>query len=117
MAGNVVNSTVCYDQIEVLYSILLKLNLYDINNLKYTKENNLVANQYTVFESLRFSHSDYRYSPVKTYANKRTLLEENSGAQWVRICNLLITGLSLYQLSFVFLYMTLEWVLTFINAV
>ena len=36
---------------------------------------------------------------VKTYANKRTLLEENSGAQWDRTSNLWITDLSLSQLS------------------
>ena len=43
-----------------------------------TKDKNLVSNQYTllVFDLSRFSHSDSGSSTVKTYANKRTLLEE-----------------------------------------
>ena len=36
-------------------------------------------NQYTQFGQSRFSHSDYGSPPVKTYANKRKLLEEK---QW-----------------------------------
>ena len=53
----------------------LKLDLYDKNNMqkKKNKDNNLVPNQYTLSH---FSHSDWGFSSVKTYANKRTLLEE-----------------------------------------
>ena len=43
---------------------------------KYNKDKNLVWNQYTLLDSLRFIHSECGSSPVKTYANKRTLLEE-----------------------------------------
>ena len=43
---------------------------------KYTQDKNRVLNQYTLFDSSRFSHSDCGSSPVKTCANKRTLLEE-----------------------------------------
>ena len=54
----------------------LKLGLYDKNNYKYTEDKNLVSNQYTILDSSLFSHSDCGSSPVKTYANKRALLEE-----------------------------------------
>ena len=55
---------------------VLKLDLYDKNNLQ-TKHKNLVWNQYTLFDSSLFSHSDCESSPVKMYmyVNKRTLLE------------------------------------------
>ena len=43
---------------------------------KYTQDKNLVSNQYTLFYLSRFSHSDCGSSPVKTSANKQTLLEE-----------------------------------------
>ena len=43
---------------------------------KYTKDKNLVWNQYTLFDSLRFIHSECGSSPVQTCANKRTLLEK-----------------------------------------
>ena len=43
---------------------------------KYTQYKNLVWNQYTQYDSPRFSHSDRGSSPVKTCVNKRTLLEE-----------------------------------------
>ena len=36
----------------------LKLDLYDKNNLNYFKDKNLVWNQYTLFDSSRFIHSD-----------------------------------------------------------
>ena len=36
----------------------LKLDLYDKTTYKYTQEKNLVSNQYTLFDSSRFSHSD-----------------------------------------------------------
>ena len=51
----------------------LKLDLYDKNNV----HKNLVSNQYTLFDSSRFSHSNFGSSPAKTYVHKRTLLEEN----------------------------------------
>ena len=55
----------------------LKLDLYDKNvTYKYAKDKNLVWNQYTLFDSLRFIHSECGSSPVQTCANKRTLLEE-----------------------------------------
>ena len=43
---------------------------------KYTKDKKLVWNQYTLYDSLRFSHSDSGSSPVQMCANKRTLLDE-----------------------------------------
>ena len=54
---------------------ILKLDLYDKTTYK-TKDKNLVWNQYTLFESSGFIRSDCRSPSVKTYANKRTLLEE-----------------------------------------
>ena len=47
---------------------------------KYTKDKNLVWNQYTLIDSPRFSHSDCGSSSVKAYADKRIWLEENNGA-------------------------------------
>ena len=43
---------------------------------KYTQDKNIVWNQYTLFDSSRFSHSDSGSAPVKTCANKRTFLKE-----------------------------------------
>ena len=44
---------------------------------KYTKYKNLAWNQYILFVSLRFNHSNCGFSPViKTHANKQSLLEE-----------------------------------------
>ena len=43
---------------------------------KYTKDKNLAWKQYTLFDSLRFNHSNCGSPPVKTYANKQSLLEE-----------------------------------------
>ena len=43
---------------------------------KYTKDKNLVWNQYTLFDSSRFIHSENGSSHVQTCANKLTLLEE-----------------------------------------
>ena len=43
---------------------------------KYTKDKNLVWNQYTLFNSSRFIHSECGSSPVQTCDIKRTLLEE-----------------------------------------
>ena len=54
----------------------LKLDPYDKSNLR----KNLVRNQFTPFDSSRFSQSDCESSPVKTYANKRILLEEKKVA-------------------------------------
>ena len=34
----------------------LKLDLYALKTYKYTKDKNLVSNQYTLFDLLRFSH-------------------------------------------------------------
>ena len=53
-------------------SIILKL---DGDNLE-KKVETVGSNQYTLFEFLLFSHSDYGFQTVKTYANKRTALEE-----------------------------------------
>ena len=52
---------------------MLKLNRNDLNKLQiaYDKDKNPVSNQYAVFDSLRFSHSDCGSSPVKT-SNKWT---------------------------------------------
>ena len=47
-----------------------------LTTYKYTKDKNLVSNQYTLFDSLRFSQSDSASPPVKTYANIQALLEE-----------------------------------------
>ena len=55
----------------------LKLDLYDKKTTyKYTKDKTLAWNQYTLFDSLRFNHSNCGFPPVKTYANKQSLLEE-----------------------------------------
>ena len=43
---------------------------------KFTEDKNLVSHQYTLFDSSRFSHSDCGSSPVKTYADKKTLFEK-----------------------------------------
>ena len=43
---------------------------------KYTKDKNLVWNQYTLFDSSCFIHSECGSSPAQTCTNKRTLLEE-----------------------------------------
>ena len=43
---------------------------------KYTKDKNLVWNQYTLFDSLRFIHSECRSSPVPTCVKKQTSLVE-----------------------------------------
>ena len=57
---------------------ILKLDFYVKITYKLTADKNIVSNQYTLFDSTRFSHSDFGYSHVKTYANSWTLLEENS---------------------------------------
>ena len=61
----------------------------------------------SLFDSSHFSHSDCGSLPVKTYVNKRTLLEDNSGAQWTRTINLWITDVPLSKLSYVGRYV--EW--------
>ena len=52
-----------------------KLNVGDISNLEKNLNAKLVSNQYTLFDSSRFSHSDCGSWAVKTYANNRILLE------------------------------------------
>ena len=54
----------------------LKLDFYDKKPFKYTKDKNLVWNQYTLFDSPRFIYSECGSSPVQTCTNKRTLFEE-----------------------------------------
>ena len=61
---------------QMISVFILKLDLYEKTSYKYTQDKNLVWNQYTLFDSSRFSHSVCGSSPVKTCANKRTLLEE-----------------------------------------
>ena len=61
------------DSASVLLYFSLKLDLYDLNNYKYAKDKNHVK-KYTLFHSLRFSHSNCVSPPVKTYVNKRTSL-------------------------------------------
>ena len=46
------------------------------------------SNMNILFDSLRFSHSECGSSPIKTYANKRTLLKKYNGAYWARTSNL-----------------------------
>ena len=53
---------------------IFKTFFNNINNPDYNLQ--LVSNQYTLFDSSRFSHSDCGSSTVKTYADKQTLLEE-----------------------------------------
>ena len=54
--------------------------LFKAGPLRYKQPTNKlktrISNQYTLFDSSRFSHSDCGTSPEKTYVNKRTLLEE-----------------------------------------
>ena len=86
----------------------LKLDLYDKTTYKYTKDKNLVWNQYTLFDSSRFIYSDCRSSPVKMYMpTSEHCWKKNRGAQWVRTSNLWITGLTCYQLSYIRKYV--EW--------
>ena len=63
-------------QCVLVYNISLKLDLYDKTTYKYTKDKNLAWNKYTLFDSLRFNHSNCGSPPVKTYVNKQSLLEE-----------------------------------------
>ena len=53
--------------------LLLKPDPDDLSNLNNLK---IVSNQYTLFDSLHFIHSDCGSSAVQTSANKQTLLEE-----------------------------------------
>ena len=39
----------------------------------YTKDKNIVWNQYTLFDSPRFIHSDCGSSPAKTYAKQSNI--------------------------------------------
>ena len=62
--------------IERLLKILLhlKLDLYDKNYLQVNKDNNRVSNQYTLYDSSRFSDSDCGPSSVKTNAKTQTFI-------------------------------------------
>ena len=55
---------------------LLKLHLYDKNNLQITKDKNRVSNQYTLFDSSLFRHFYCGPHIWDVYTSKRTLLEE-----------------------------------------
>ena len=81
----------------------MTLGMDDVLKVPYKKatvtnrmhSTDLVSNQYTctLFDSPRFIYSDCGYSPVKTYANKRTLLEEK---KWHTVCS---NQLALFYIS------------------
>ena len=64
-SGHNIKTYVFINTIRLLI-IVLKLDLYDKNNLERNKYKNPVSNQYTPFDSSRFSPSDFGSSPVKT---------------------------------------------------
>ena len=73
----------------------LKLDLCNKNNLQKTKDKNLVWNQYTLFDSSRFIHSDCESSPVKmSMPTGEHCWKKNSGTRWARTSHLCISSLT-----------------------
>ena len=94
----------------IIYMRLLKLDLYDKNNLLTYKLKIRILLETSVlyFNSSSFSHSDFGSSPAKTYMpTSEHCWKKNSDAQWARTSNLLIAGLTRFNLSFIERYV--EW--------
>ena len=72
----------------------------------------LISNQYTLFYTSRFSHSDCGSSPVKTYAIKQTLLKEKR-----RTVGSTQQPLDYRPFAYRNVGRYVEWDLTFINTV
>ena len=78
---------------------------------KYTKDKNLVWNQYTLFDLLRFILSAGLHLYKFTCANKQTFLEEKFGSRRAQTRDLWITSLMRSRLSQAGWYV--EWDLNF----
>ena len=85
-----------------------KLDLCDKTTYKYTKDKNLVWNQYTLFDSSRFIHSDCWSSTVKmAMPTGEHYWKKNSSAPCARTSNLWIPSLTRSPLSYLGRYV--EW--------